>query len=269
MGACASKTSTTSPPASLSRQTSACASETSARGVIRQESIDGARPPRHRRARDGSTNADAEARRIVRAIEREAGELRSRQTAERLAHAVMLAEERRARDAATQTSREERRRRGMGGDAEGYGRCERMATHTTNGAVLDRRYVAGLTETTANQTRVPRRTHPASASPTIADEHGEEGGTGDAMSTAMSRASLGSLFATSAQDVDPSTRSETSVHGKDASVRSGHEHATPAGRKGFGEDQEVPTRTTPFSDRVEKQLQASAIKGKRPEDATP
>jgi len=41
------------------------------------------------------------------------------------------------------------------------------------------------------------------------------------------------------------------------------------GESAYAEDAEVPTRTTPFSERIERQLQASALKGKLPEDATP
>lgn len=205
----------------------------------------------------------ADARERVRVIAGEAQEARERARVERRAHAVMLAEERRARDGVARLAREERRRSGMGGGrgVDAPWKLSRGGTHTcTHGAVLDRRYLAALAEETADAARLPRIRRAESTSPAAMDE------AADALDF-MDRASVGSMLATSAAET---ARSETSVHG-------GREGVAPplsvdGRRKSAGNDandREVPTRTTPFSDRVEAKLQASAMKGHRPEDATP
>lgn len=207
----------------------------------------------------------AEARERVRAIEGEVREARDRARAERRAHAVMLAEERRARDGVARAAREERRRHGLGGGrgVESVWELARFGTHTcTHGVVLDRRYLAGLAEETADATRLPRIRRAESASPAALDE------AVDGLDF-MDRASVGSMLAMSAAET---TRSETSVHGGRDSGRDGPATPVDSRRKITGndaDDREVPTRTTPFSDRVEAKLQASAMKGHRPEDATP
>ena len=268
MGVCASRARDDADERHLSRATSANSARSDA--MARSETRMMMDAPARAFGRDVSlvparsgVDGVAEARERVRVIESEVREARERARAERRAHAVMLAEERRARDVVARTAREERRRRVLGGDRGGEGAWEvvRGATHTcTHGAVLDRRYLAGLAEETADATRLPRIRRAESASPAMVDE------AMDGLDF-MDRASVGSMLAVSAAET---ARSETSVHGG----REGAAPATPAdGRHrsagNDADDREVPTRTTPFSDRVEAKLQASALKGHRPEDATP
>jgi hypothetical protein len=169
----------------------------------------------------------------------------------------MLAEERAVRKRLMEGMSDERRMRGLGAggrdDATLREIRERGATHTTFGAVLDRRYVTGLVDSTSDAIELKRVRRANSVSPPLCDAN-------DSVD-AMSRASFGSAFAASATAMSVST-----------SVDGGAGDTTPRSPRvtnDFPEDAEVPTRTTPFSDRVERQLQASALKGKRPEEATP
>ena len=271
MGACASRASARRARAPTdgveSRDASASATTTTTRdggdGDARARA-EGVPTPRHRTTGDGARRArDADALlERVRALEAD-WEARARRSAtERRAHAVMLAEERAVRKKLMEGMSDERRMRGLGAGGREMPTLrairERGATHTTFGAVLDRRYVTGLVDSTSDAIELKRVRRANSVSPRPCDASDSVDG--------MSRASFGSAFAASATAMSVST----SVSQRDEDGGAGD--ATPRSPRvtnDFSEDAEVPTRTTPFSDRVERQLQASALKGKRPEEATP
>ena len=155
----------------------------------------GVPPPRHW-TREGAADEDALLER-VRRLEREAREARERATTERRLHAVILAEERAARDGIVRGIRDERRMRELGVegmDAEKLrGLRERGATHTSAGAVLDRRYIMGLVDETADLISLgsARRTGSSESPPKIAHAHDGREETQDS----MSRTSIGSTLA--------------------------------------------------------------------------
>ena len=231
-----------------------------------RERSDGVPTPRHWDEGDGAARAsDADGLpRRVRALEADWEATARRSATERRAHAVMLAEERAVRKRLMEGMSDERRMRGLGAggrdDATLREIRERGATHTTFGAVLDRRYVTGLVDSTSDAIELKGVRRANSVSPPLCDAN-------DSVD-AMSRASFGSAFAASATAMSVSTSVSERLRDEDG----GAGDTTPRSPRvtnDFPEDAEVPTRTTPFSDRVERQLQASALKGKRPEEATP
>ena len=155
----------------------------------------GVPPPRHW-TREGAADEDALLER-VRRLEREAREARERATTERRLHAVILAEERAARDGIVRGIRDERRMRELGVegmDAEKLrGLRERGATHTSAGAVLDRRYIMGLVDETADLISLgsARRTGSSESPPKMSHAHDGREETQDS----MSRTSMGSTLA--------------------------------------------------------------------------
>lgn len=199
---------------------------------------------------------------------------RERWKTERRAHAKMLAEERAVI---------ERLRRevddGQMHEANASGResARRRATHTTHGAVLDRRYVLGLSETTPNamdrsSVRLHREKSGVSTT-TVLDFERLGGGEGKTSASASASGlsgapSLGAFSASSAEVTSAEVAEASDA--QSGNVASPEKTKTPA-RVGnaHGEDVEVLVRTTPFSDRVDDALVASARKGRKPEDATP
>ena len=157
----------------------------------------GVPPPRHW-TREGAADEDALLER-VRRLEREAREARERATTERRLHAVILAEERAARDGIVRGIRDERRMRELGVegmDAEKLrGLRERGATHTSAGAVLDRRYIMGLVDETADLISLgsARRTGSSESPPKMSHAHAHDGR--EETQDSMSRTSMGSTLA--------------------------------------------------------------------------
>ena len=157
----------------------------------------GVPPPRHW-TREGAADEDALLER-VRRLEREAREARERATTERRLHAVILAEERAARDGIVRGIRDERRMRELGVegmDAEKLrGLRERGATHTSAGAVLDRRYIMGLVDETADLISLgsARRTGSSESPPKMSHAHAHDGR--EETQDSMSRTSIGSTLA--------------------------------------------------------------------------
>ena len=157
----------------------------------------GVPPPRHW-TREGAADEDALLER-VRRLEREAREARERATTERRLHAVILAEERAARDGIVRGIRDERRMRELGVegmDAEKLrGLRERGATHTSAGAVLDRRYIMGLVDETADLISLgsARRTGSSESPPKVSHAHAHDGR--EETQDSMSRTSMGSTLA--------------------------------------------------------------------------
>ena len=153
--------------------------------------------PRHW-TREGAADEDALLER-VRRLEREAREARERATTERRLHAVILAEERAARDGIVRGIRDERRMRELGVegmDAEKLrGLRERGATHTSAGAVLDRRYIMGLVDETADLISLgsARRTGSSESPPKMSHAHAHDGR--EETQDSMSRTSMGSTLA--------------------------------------------------------------------------
>jgi len=170
------------------RAAGAAGASASARGVP---------PPRHW-TREGAADEDALLER-VRRLEREAREARERATTERRLHAVILAEERAARDGIVRGIRDERRMRELGVegmDAEKLrGLRERGATHTSAGAVLDRRYIMGLVDETADLISLgsARRTGSSESPPKMSHAHAHDGR--EETQDSMSRTSMGSTLA--------------------------------------------------------------------------
>ena len=170
------------------RAAGAAGASASARGVP---------PPRHW-TREGAADEDALLER-VRRLEREAREARERATTERRLHAVILAEERAARDGIVRGIRDERRMRELGVegmDAEKLrGLRERGATHTSAGAVLDRRYIMGLVDETADLISLgsARRTGSSESPPKMSHAHAHDGR--EETQDSMSRTSIGSTLA--------------------------------------------------------------------------
>ena len=157
----------------------------------------GVPPPRHW-TREGAADEDALLER-VRRLEREAREAKERATTERRLHAVILAEERAARDGIVRGIRDERRMRELGVegmDAEKLrGLRERGATHTSAGAVLDRRYIMGLVDETADLISLgsARRTGSSESPPKMSHAHAHDGR--EETQDSMSRTSMGSTLA--------------------------------------------------------------------------
>ena len=157
----------------------------------------GVPPPRHW-TREGAADEDALLER-VRRLEREAREAKERATTERRLHAVILAEERAARDGIVRGIRDERRMRELGVegmDAEKLrGLRERGATHTSAGAVLDRRYIMGLVDETADLISLgsARRTGSSESPPKMSHAHAHDGR--EETQDSMSRTSIGSTLA--------------------------------------------------------------------------
>ena len=121
--------------------------------------ISGVPVPRHQRG-DGASSSSRDASRdeaLARRVEDvrvEASRAVERSVAERAAHVRLLADERAVVEKLRRELMDERARAGgetlgeRGGDHMGASR--RGATHTTRGAVLDRRFVLGLRDTTPN-----------------------------------------------------------------------------------------------------------------------
>jgi len=157
----------------------------------------GVPPPRHW-TREGAADEDALLER-VRRLEREAREAKERATTERRLHAVILAEERAARDGIVRGIRDERRMRELGVegmDAEKLrGLRERGATHTSAGAVLDRRYIMGLVDETADLISLgsARRTGSSESPPKMSHAHAHD--VREETQDSMSRTSIGSTLA--------------------------------------------------------------------------
>ena len=174
------------------RASGAPSASASARGFAR-----GVPPPRHW-TREGAADEDALLER-VRRLEREAREAAERVTTERRLHAVILAEERAARDGIVRGIRDERRMRELGVegmDAEKLrGLRERGATHTSAGAVLDRRYIMGLVDETADLISLgsARRTGSSESPPKMSHAHAHDGR--EETQDSMSRTSIGSTLA--------------------------------------------------------------------------
>ena len=132
-------------------------------------------------------------------VERAIEEARERAATERRLHAVILAEERAARDGIVRGIRDERRMRELGVegmDAEKLrGLRERGATHTSAGAVLDRRYIMGLVDETADLISLgsARRTGSSESPPKMSHAHAHDGR--EETQDSMSRTSMGSTLA--------------------------------------------------------------------------
>jgi len=160
-------------------------------------STGGVPPPRHW-AREGALREDALLER-VRRLERDARDAAERVTTERRLHAVILAEERAARDGLVRGIRDERRMRELGVegmDAEKLrGLRERGATHTSAGAVLDRRYIMGLVDETADviSLTMNRRTGSSVSPPQVSQAHAHDWR--EETQDSMSRTSIGSTLA--------------------------------------------------------------------------